>query len=151
MKDLLQKSIELLRLHVLKNLETVRENENEIREILKDTSAGTRTSVLSGKYELSKKLLKENNDFINMQLTLINFINNHKRIFETAVNLDPIPPISPSLLSKEECFEKTINNLLEFEPGHPFFADDEFFSSLLAFYEKCENYEKCAFLINSRK
>jgi hypothetical protein len=152
MKDLLQKSIEHLREHVLHNLEKVKENEKDIRELLKCPISISRNQLLTGKYEVSRMILAENNDFINMQLTLLNFINKYRPVIEPEGVLEGVHNHSIAApLTKEECFQMTVESRIEFGPSHPFFADEDFISNLVGFYQQQENYEKCAEIINMRK
>lgn len=152
MKDLLQKSIDQLRNHVLQNLEKVRENEKEIRELLKSPATDTRTNILNVKYDISRKLLTENNDFINMQLSILNFINKYRQIIVPVEELETVhQSITKEALTKEECFQMTIESRIEFGPLHPFFADNAFISELLGYYQQIEDYEKCAEIMKIRK
>lgn len=150
MKELLQNTIEQLRSHVMKNLEMVRENENEIREMLQEPVSVVRASLLSEKYEYSKKVLAENNDFINLQLSIINFIYKYKHIWEQEKELAVTSEIENVHLSREECFQLTIDSKMSFGPNHPFFNDENFFHNLLDFFQEQEDYEKCDELVKKR-
>ena len=154
MKEILQNTIEQLRFHVMKNLELVRENEREIKEILKEPVSVTRARILSDKYDYSKKVLSENNDFINLQLSIINFIYKYKHVWEQhQQECEPsvVAQTETKQLSKEECFQLTVDSKMEYGPSHPFFYDEVFYLSLLEFYEQQENYEKCDELVKKRK
>lgn len=150
MKEILQNTIEQLRFHVMKNLELVRENEREIKEMLKDPVSASRARQLTEKYDYSKKVLAENNDFINLQLSIINFIYKYKNVWDQEKEMAVVAEI-PASLTREECFQLTIDSKLEFDPNHPFFFDDSFFITLLEFYQDQENYEKCNELVKNRQ
>lgn len=151
MKEILQTTIEQLRFHVMKNLELVRENEREIKEMLKEPVSVARARSLSDKYDFSKKVLAENNDFINLQLSIINFIYKYKHVWDHQQEPTGGFDIETPELTKEECFQLTVESKMEFGPTHPFYYDDSFYQNLLEFYEERENYEKCDELIKKRK
>ena len=78
MIELIQKTISLLKLKVKSNLELINKNQVKIKEILKEPNSSKRTTSFEEHYETNKSLLAENNDFINIQLTLINFLEKYK-------------------------------------------------------------------------
>jgi hypothetical protein len=151
MKEILQTTIEQLRFHVMKNLELVRENEREIKEMLKDPVSPTKAQILSEKYDYSKRVLAENNDFINLQLSIINFIYKYKGVWEKESELAPVNEAQTASLSRDECFQLTIDSKLAFDPKHPFYNDESFFDNLLEFFKARENYEKCDELVKTKK
>ncbi len=151
MKEILQTTIEQLRFHVMKNLELVRENEREIKEMLKEPVSPNKAQILSEKYDYSKRVLAENNDFINLQLSIINFIYKYKGVWEQEGELAPVNEVQAASLSRDECFQLTIDSKLRFDSKHPFYNDDSFFDNLLEFFKAQENYEKCDELVKTKK
>jgi hypothetical protein len=77
MKTMIRKTIDMLREKVKKNLTQIQNNQKEIRELLKQQVSVIRTEQLEKKYAVNKSLLSENNDFINVQLTLTNFLEKY--------------------------------------------------------------------------
>lgn len=150
MKELLQTTIEQLRFHVMKNLELVRENEQQIKEMLKEPVSSTNAHILSDKYDFSKKKLAENNDFINLQLSIINFVYKYKSIWDKKNEMACVQENVPEVISREECFQLTIDSKIEFGPNHPYYYDDSFFYNLLEFYKEQEDYEKCDEIVKKR-
>lgn len=150
MKELLQNTIEQLRFHVMKNLEVVRENEREIKEMLKEPVSVARARILSDKYDFSKKVLSENNDFINLQLSIINFIYKYKQVWDQETEMAVVQETEPVALTREECFQLTVESKLDYGPNHPFYYDDNFYNNLLEFFQQSENYEKCDELVKKR-
>lgn len=150
MKEILQSTIEQLRFHVMKNLELVRENEREIKEMLKEPVSVARARILSDKYDFSKKVLAENNDFINLQLSIINFIYKYKGVWEKESEPALVQEAEPVNLTREECFQLTVESKMQYGPEHPFYYDDSFYDNLLEFYKERENYEKCNELVKKR-
>lgn len=152
MKDLLQNTIEQLRSHVMKNLELVRENEKEIKEMLEEPVSATRARALSDKYEYSKKILAENNDFINLQLSIINFIYKYKSVWGQETVMAVVEEVKAQQeISRDECFELTVESKMEFDSRHPYFDDDSFFNQMLEFFQQEEDYERCDALVKMRR
>jgi hypothetical protein len=154
MKEQLQQVIELMRSHVLNNLDLIKTNESHIREVLSWPQSGERTNELSDSYKCSKNLLSENNDFINLQVSIMNLLNKYKYVFETEATVKVSAPSNVSygqVLSRDDYFRLTIENDVVFDNNHPYFDDHEFYNDLLSYFEQVENYEMCAELINLRK
>jgi hypothetical protein len=137
MKDLIQQTIELLKLRVKTNLERIKDNQLKIKEILKQPTSSDRTSKFEEQYQENKNLLAENNDFINIQLTLINFLEKYKNSdtlkFEEPVNVENI----------DDVFHYTVKGKIKYDPAHPYFTDNTFFERLMTYYQKNEQYEQC--------
>lgn len=146
MKTMIIDTIDKLRDKVRANLMEIQNNQKDIRELLKQQSSQSRTEKLEKKYEINKGLLAENNDFINVQLTLSNFLEKYEKTsFWSEENSSPV------FKDVNECFELTVNGFLIYDSGHPFYSDDIFFKRLLDYYQQFENYEKCSELVNTKK
>lgn len=141
MKDLFQKAIEELKMRVKENLDVINKNQEEIKGLLKQPSSPERTEQFEKFYEVNKNLLAQNNDYINIQLTLINFLEKYKG---TAV-LDEKESIIDvfSISDDQEVFDLTIKGLVPFDENHPQCANAEFIDKLIAYYEANEDYERC--------
>ncbi len=149
MKDMMQKVIELLKERVRLNLETVKTNQSEIKNILASKSDTNMKMEYRKKYNINKSLLMENNDFINLQLQLVNFLNKYR----DADFLDSSATLSVKEISSKEnldYFELTISGLIPFDKEHPLYEDDSFFEKLLDYYQEMENYEMCEALVKGR-
>jgi hypothetical protein len=145
MKDILQKSIETLKEKVRANLLEIQGNQKEIRSLLKQPVSSERSTQLEERYALNKALLAENNDFINVQLTLSNFVEKYSNNEIFSDVLDMVKPVTES-----EFFEQTVNGKMMFNESHPYFDDDNFFQKLLNYYQSVEDYENCGKLVNCR-
>lgn len=147
MKDMIKKAIEVLKDKVKCNLLEIQSNQKEIRGLLKQPVTAERSALLEEKYASNKALLAENNDFINVQLTLTNFLDkyNNSDFFETALVSTP-----KRFTNEKECFELTINGQIPFNVQHPFYNDDKFFNKLLAYYQNIEDYESCSRLVKEK-
>ena len=147
MKELMQQTIRVLKDKVNRNLEIIKENQNVIKEILKEPFSEDRSTRLKERYDMNKSLLMENNDFINVQLTLINFIDKYKNSVVMAEVL------SKSIVGKmqpDDYFTATINGEIPYNDEHPYFSDDSFFDKLLSYYKEREDYEMCGKLLKTK-
>jgi hypothetical protein len=154
MKEQLQQVIDSMRKHVLKNLELIKTNENHIKEVLGRPLSTERTKDLNDSYQYSKTLLSENNDFINFQVSIMNFLNKYKHIVESesTVKVNAVSAAKYSQhLSREDYFNLTIANDIPFDAVHPYFKDKEFLNDLFTYFEQTENYEMCAKLFKISK
>ncbi len=143
---MIRKTIDMLREKVKQNLTQIQNNQKEIRELLKQQVSIQRTEELEKKYSVNKLLLTENNDFINVQLTLTNFLDKYEdTVFLAEGNLIPY------FKNSDECFEHTVNGSLFYDPTHPYYSDVEFFNRLLDYYQHLEDYERCSQLVNTKK
>lgn len=150
MRDQLQHTIEVLKEKVNKNLEIIKKNQQIIKSLLNQPTSEDRSLKLRQRYALNKSLLLENNDFINVQLTLINFMEKYKT---TAL-------LSPEDIKKSEkdlnrftsidYFSATINGQLSFDKNHPKFNDEKFFQQLMKYYQEIEDYESCDRLLKQK-
>lgn len=152
MKEQLQQLIDSMRKHVLKNLELIKANESHIREVLTWPLSSERTKELNDSYQVSRTLLSENNDFINLQVTVMNFLNKYKNVIEEeTVKINSVNnEKNRQHLSREDYFNLTIANDIPFDAVHPYYYDKEFFNQLFSYYEQTENYEMCARILKQK-
>lgn len=152
MKDQLQQLIETMRSHVLKNLELIKANEVHIREILTWPLSAERTKELNEGYQYSRTLLSENNDFINLQVSMMNFLNKYKNIIAEEVTVKvSVNTQQNQHVSREEYLKLTIDQDIVFDSSHPYYQDQDFFNDVFAYFEQSENYEMCAHLLKQKK
>jgi len=150
MKALLHRVVEILKRKVKENLDTINHNQAEIRQLLKQPLSAERTYHIEKHYDVNKVLIHENNDFINLQVTLMNFLEKYKD--SPIMEEDEIPELTPEIyLDDHELFELTIQGKLTFDLTHPRFEDAEFFDKLLRYYSATEAYEKCNALLKLKK
>ena len=137
----------MLKEKVKSNLTEIQNNQKEIRSLLKQTASPERSLELEENYGLNKVLLAENNDFINVQLTLSNFLDkyNNSDVLENEFVTVPL-----QYRNENECFELTVNGRLIFNQSHPFYSDDNFYRKLLNYYQKVEDYEACSILVKTK-
>lgn len=149
MKKLIEHMIELLKSQVKHNLLIINQNENIIRDLSNHSGSAGQMTAYEKYYEENKSLLAENNDYTNLQLNLLQFLNKyrHSELLNDAQSLDEVD-------TKQDpayVFELTVTGKIPFNQRHPFFENHDFFSQLLTHFEKNEEYEKCKELIEVRK
>jgi hypothetical protein len=150
MKALLQQTIELLKKRVKENLDTINQNQTEIRQLLMQPLSPERTYYIEKHYDINKVLLNENNDFISLQVTLLNFMEKYKDF--PILEDEEAPVLNPGqFMDEHELFELTIQGKLDFNLSHPKFEDEKFFKKLLSYYAALEAYEKCNSLLKTKQ
>src|SRR5271165_680141 len=120
MKDIMLQTIDNLKEKVKKNLYEIQNNQQSIRYWLKQPDSEQRSAELETKYALNKELLNENNDFINVQLTLTSFLERYK---DTNVLQTNKGPAIVKFKNEDECFECTINGQLTYNENHPYYEN----------------------------
>lgn len=144
---MIKKTIDVLKEKVKSNLLEIQNNQKEIRNLLKQPISAERSTCLEEKYALNKILLAENNDFINVQLTLTNF---YEKYSNSDIFVKEVGPAPVQFKNEKECFELTINGQLTYNQDHPYYNDDKFFRKLLQHYQSLEDYEKCSKLVKEK-
>ena len=77
MRKMIKHTIEILKEKVKGNLLEIRQNKDEIRRLQELPVSLESSAELEIKYSISRRLLSENTDFINVQLTLANFVEKY--------------------------------------------------------------------------
>jgi hypothetical protein len=149
MKKLLEEMIELLKNQVKHNLEIINRNEDVIRNLTDHHRSEEQITAFRQYYMENKNLLAENNDFTNLQLTLIKFLTKykHSELLNDPAALDDVDPRQ----DPRYVFELTVSGKIPFNPRHPFFESPDFFYQLMEHFEKTEQYEKCKELMEVKK
>lgn len=156
MINYLRKTLELMRKRAEHNLEIIRMNDQIAKAMLEEPFSESRSGKIEERYQENKKLLKENNDSMQIQLEITRFIENYYH------ELKAYDQSSSGKFSKQqkktspghtkaEILDLTIKEEIPFNEHHPFFRDEDFFNRLLDYYKKQEDYETCHILINKRK
>ncbi len=147
MKAAIIDTINNLKERVRINLTEIQNNQKVVRYWIKQPESEQKLSELDEKYALNKILLNENNDFINVQLTLTSFLEKYKDsdIFENIQLQD-----QKKRINEEDCFELTVNGQLLFNSQHPFYDNKKFFDRLLNYFQGIEDYENCNKLVLSK-
>ena len=166
MIEQLLETIELFKKHVQKNLDIIHKNESEVKKFLEQPVSESRSQKLKVKFKENKLLLVENNDFIRLQLYTIQLINKYRKklrdyneseqineesrsekfsISESDSQITQQAPIKEEskTYTREEIFELTISDYIQFDYLHPFIDDNDFFNKLMEYFIKIEDYEMC--------
>ncbi|HBH49455.1 MAG TPA: hypothetical protein DDX98_12485 [Bacteroidales bacterium] len=141
MVEYITKTIEELKQRVKSNVDLINKNQDAIKQMLKHS----RSEEYAGQYDIyntkNRELLAQNNDLINVQLTLVNFLDKYKN---TAIIRQDIPLIDIySITDIQEVFALTIKGIADFNEQHPYYYNAEFIDKLIVYYENKEDYERC--------
>lgn len=141
MQELIQRTVDTLKSRVKRNLKAITKNQQVIKELLNRPNTPDRAVEFEKYYSANKTLLQENNDYINIQLTLINFLEKYKG---TAV-LDETQPLVDiySITDEVEVFDLTVKGIVAFNEKHPKYNDGSFIDKMIEHYQKSEEYERC--------
>jgi hypothetical protein len=118
--------------------------------MLSDPASSTRQKELELKYSLNQDLLKENEDFIKMQLEITGFLEKYGHLFQK----DEVSEYTGKDFAENDkmnVFTQTISGMLKFDPQHPHYNNPKFFTELLKYYQEREDYEKCQELLKLKK
>lgn len=149
MYELMKQAIDLLKSKVASNLEVIKNNEIRFKRLLSENNPNLNSEELSSIIETNRSLLSENFDFINVQLSLLKFLekqqhqhvhSNMEEIFEEFEESDEI----------EDYFDATISGKLTYNAKHPLFFDDEFYYKLMSYYQSIEEYSMCKEILRER-
>lgn len=159
MKAYLKKSVVALKEHIKNNLEKIRRNEKEIKEILKEPVSDDRSTKLTEKFNLNKNLINENNEAINLQKSIMQYMDNYlnhvtfseELEFDEASQNKSIAVNTKVEAKREDYFDLTIKKAIDFDQRHPYFHDEGFANDLIKYFIDIEDYEMCARLSNLSK
>lgn len=157
MIEILKNSVDILKQRVRYNLDLLHQNENSIKETLKEPVSEKRSEKLNQQFFLSKKIIAENNETVKLQKEIKSYLDNyHNTITEFTQGRD-LKNNSTELeneiceISKEDYFNLTIKGEIIFDVHHPYFRDESFFNGLLSYFISIENYEMCSQLVELDK
>jgi len=149
MFEILKNGIDVLKRRVQFNLEIIHKNEKKIKELLKEPVSIERSTKLKNHFGFNKKLLQENKEALQIQKSLINYLEKYKVDIEIPDILSEIKNLEDELnldyeISREDYFELTVKEALNFDNRHPYSKDKKFIQELLDYFTEHENYEMCS-------
>ncbi len=147
MQNLVKKIMQILKDHVSQNNQEIQYNQDEINRIISRVSDNISDKDLEYKNALNKELLEENEEFIQMQLQISEFMEKYGHLF-------PEDETDEDIFEQEDglpYFSKTVTGQLKYGPDHPQFNNIRFFNELLKYYQEREDYETCDQLIRIKK
>ncbi len=151
MRHLIERTIELLKLQVRQNLDKINLNQSRIKELFEKQNSDEQKKSFELFYAENKKLLTENNEFINLQLNLITFLEKNKDSAALNDGGETLSEQTFELPSDEALiFDMTVQGELAFDEHHPLFLDEDFFNKLMRYYTVAEDYERCSELLVAR-
>mgnify|MGYP006296380785 CR=1 FL=1 len=128
-------TIELLKQRVMNNLGSIKENEKDIRRLMRSSKSPFEEEALAKKLSRNKELLAENNEALRIQFGIIEFMNKYLQTKEKGKVI--------VYENEDELFDLTATGTLPFDEDHPRFTSDDFYNRLMDYYISNEDYEKC--------
>lgn len=148
MQALITRILKILKDHVNQNNQEIQYNQDDINRIISGISNNQSKKDIEYKSALNKELMGENEEFIQLQLQLTEFMEKYAHLFHDS-------EAENDFLEEEDdimpYFSKTINGNLKFGPAHPQFNNMAFFQELMKYYEENEDYEMCQKLLSMKK
>ncbi|MBN1158075.1 MAG: hypothetical protein JXA61_01730 [Bacteroidales bacterium] len=151
MRQFIERTIELLKIHVKENLYQIDKNQIKLKELIEQGNSAEQKKDYELLFKEIMKLQDENNEFIQQQLTLISFLEDNKESGSPNDDDESIFDLELELPTEENViFDMTIQGELPFDQYHPMFSDEKFFGKLMGYYISNEAYERCSELMESR-
>jgi len=161
--------VDLIKDRINHNYQIIKENEEQIKNILLEPSTENQSELISKSYSVNRKLRDETNELIKIQIELIKkltaFTEVASYLIEKLSDISNISndsagksfdnnPLKDYSLSIDDTdntddlvFMQTIKGELIYESSHPKFFDHDFFEKLYNHYKETEYYEMCALLL----
>lgn len=140
LKLVFRQILEMMKTKVVSNLEEIKTYEHEVRDILNNRTGFEKENEIKIKQQLSRTLLAENNDYLELQLQIVNLVNRYSAAAFMNNSLEELMQSGPG---KTDYFTETINGNIFFNEFHPHFSDKNFINNLIDHYLASENYEEC--------
>lgn len=145
----IQRTINELKQKVNQNIGQIKNNQTLIKKIIKESDIQKHEKRYYTFNARNKELINQNNDLINVQLTLVKFLEKYK---DTAILDENIPLVDIySITDEQEVFALTTKNVVTFDEAHPYYLNQNFIEKLILHYEFTEDYEQCQKLITLKK
>jgi hypothetical protein len=149
MFDLMKQAIEVLKHKVALNLDEIRKNEIRFRTLLSQLKGMGDSAEMNKILELNKNLLSENFDFINLQISLLKFIEKHQKqqVLSSNENATFETDVPPEVA---DIFELTVSGSMAYNNEHPLFFDDDFYNRLMKYFEEKNDKEQIRFFLQAK-
>lgn len=140
MIELMKQAIDVLKSRISANLEEIRHNESRFRKIMSSGDLDENSVHMNSILELNKQLLSQNFDFLNLQLSLLKFLEKYPKHHNDLNNLslEEVDKVHETL----DMFFYTTQGSLPFNTFHPFVYDEYFWGELMNHYESKEKPEE---------
>ncbi|MFK5970639.1 MAG: hypothetical protein QM487_11040 [Candidatus Marithrix sp.] len=114
--------LDKLRTRVHLNLDTIRTNELEVKQILKQPITSIRSKKLSNRFILSKQILEENKELLQIQYLIIDYLNQYKGFPDYSNEIEDLKRIEDEidhkLKNNDNITESSHDEVSENEPKH---------------------------------
>ena len=133
MTEMMKLAIDVLKDKISSNLDEIKTNEQKFRKIMSHGEINDNTEIMNSLLDSSKKLLSQNLDFLNLQLSMLKFLEkyrDHENDYAN-ISLEDIDKIHESI----DVFFFTTQGSLPFNAVHPLVYDEYFWGELLHYYE----------------
>ena len=151
MVEELRNTIELLKNRVIDNLKKVKENENEVRNLMNYPFTGEREKAIKELCQFNKEILAENKEAINIQMAIIKYLSQYRKELQNVRVVKKNEEPEEVKASEDDYFALTITGILKFDQDHPMYNDPVFYEKLLNYFISHEDYEMCTYLTRTRK
>jgi hypothetical protein len=142
----LRNTLDALRQNIENNLRIIRKNESDVRKMLENEPVSReRSNKLQTMVDENKKMLEENNDSINLQLSIIKYMEKFNKTGTIRFRVLYQPG------DETDLFKMTTRGELEYNQHHPLFDDETFYSKLLKHFIQKEDYESCNKIYKQRR
>ncbi|MBE0655784.1 MAG: hypothetical protein IH594_18430 [Bacteroidales bacterium] len=148
MQTIITRILKILKDHVNQNNQEIQYNQDDINRLVTGIAQNISKKDIEYKTALNKELMGENEDFIQMQLQLTEFMEKYAHLFHDSEFEEDLPEEEEDILPY---FSKTVSGHLKFGPAHPQFNNKIFFQELMKYYQERENYEMCQQLLRIKK
>lgn len=147
MIELMKQAIDVLKSRISFNLEEIRQNESRFRKIMSKGDLEENSDQMNSILELNKKLLSQNFDFLNLQLSLLKFLEKYPKHHNDLnnISLEDVDKIHETL----DMFFFTIQGSLPFNTAHPFVYDEYFWGELMNHYETKDKPEEAKKVVSA--
>jgi hypothetical protein len=159
--------VDMIKKRINQNDQTIKENEEVIKNILLNHNIDNQTEIISKTNQVNRKLRAENLDLIRIQDELVDKLDEFKEVIITLINklsdnqgqnfLDNIHndnladfnsmSLNDQNNTDDQVFTQTVKGELVYESSHPKFDDPIFYERLFNYYKDAEYYEMCKHLL----
>jgi hypothetical protein len=131
--------------NILDKLKTEYKDKENIIENNKNIIESTPFDLDNVDYKLelgyiNERLIEKNKTNKNLQISINKYISSFYKYLDT----------ESAPTDYNDCLELTMLGDMDYNPMHPFFGDEDFYSDILNHFISTENYEKCS-LIKRRR
>jgi uncharacterized protein YigA (DUF484 family) len=148
MLEMMKLAISMLKERVAQNLDTIKQNERMFQKMMSVSGDNQNSGEMSQLLECNEALLAENFDFINLQLSMLKFIENHQG-HENIVDADVDKAALDTLGQTIDILGFTANGKIAFDLKHPLLYDEYFWGRLVQHFYMEDNDDKVSNVLST--